>query len=84
LSAVAPIQPDNLIRDLKIAIRTCLRTPYEGSLALPYKDPVQDLLFLVPGSSSQHCLFARPCSQARPVTKVTRREKNPPKRILDS
>ena len=25
--------------------------------------PVWDLLFLVPGTTSQHCLFARPCSQ---------------------
>ena len=41
LSAVAPLQPGNLIRDLEIAVRTCLRTPYEGSLALPYKDQVR-------------------------------------------
>ena len=40
-SAVAPLQPDNFIRDLEIAVHTCLRTPYEGSLALPYKDPVR-------------------------------------------
>ena len=40
-----------------------LRTLYEGSLTLPYKKSLRILLFLVPGSSSQHCLFARPCSQ---------------------
>jgi hypothetical protein len=41
LSAVAPLQPNNLIRYLEIAVRTCLRTPYEGSFTLPYKDPVR-------------------------------------------
>ena len=29
------------MRILAIAVRTCLRTPYEGSLALPYKDQVR-------------------------------------------
>jgi hypothetical protein len=40
-AAVAPLQPDNLIMDLEIAVRTCLQTPYEGSLAVPYKDQVR-------------------------------------------